>query len=387
MSTTFRLQDKLAMGSAQNTRSASRASGIRSGEHDHGDGHGHGHDHGHDHSHDHDHDHDHSHGVVDPSIATSERGLWAVKWSGILLLTISFVEVGVVALSGSTALLADMIHNFGDFATVIPLWIAFALMRREPARKFSFGYGRVEDLAGVLVVAVLFMNALLAGYEAISRMVRPEQVTHLGVVAIASLVSFAGNETVAILRIRVGREIGSAALVADGHHARVDGWTALAVLVGALGVYLGFPLADPIAGVVITIAIFGVVWTSAKTIFTRILDGVEPETLDELRSAALEVGGVENVTDLRARWMGHQLYAEASVIVASSLSVGEAHTIASAVEHQLVHHVPHVSGAIIHVCPADSAGAEFHAIDPECSDCDDGCVESVAEAGERSGAD
>ncbi len=349
------------MGTAQHTHD----------QHDTGHKHGHGHDHGHDHGHGHGHgDHEHSHGVVDPSIASSERGLWAVKWSGILLLAISIVELTVVAMSHSTALLADMIHNFGDFATVVPLWVAFALMRREPGRGFSFGYGRVEDLAGVLVVAVLFMNALFAGYETISRIVNPQPIGHLGIVAIASIVSFVGNESVAIIRIKVGREIASAALIADGHHARADAWTALAVLAGATGVYLGFPIADPIAGIVITIAIFGIVWTSAKTIFTRILDGVDPETLDQLRAAALEVSGVKDITDLRARWMGHQLYAEASVVVASSLSVGEAHTIAAAVEHQLVHHVPHVSNALIHVCPAGNVGAEFHAVDPECGDCD-----------------
>lgn len=345
------------MGTAQHTHGAT--------DHGHSGGHSHG---------------DHSHGVVDPSIATSQRGLWAVKWSGILLLTVSFVELAVVAMSRSTALLADMIHNFGDFATVIPLWVAFALMKRKPGREFSFGYGRVEDLAGVLIVAVLFTNALLAGYEAISRMFHPQAISHLGIVAVASLVSFAGNEAVAMIRIRVGREIGSAALIADGHHARVDGWTALAVLLGALGVYLGFPLADPIAGFLITIAIFGIVWTSAKTIFTRILDGVDPATLDQLRAAALEVSGVEDITDLRARWMGHRLYAEASVIVASSLSVGEAHVIAAAVEHQLVRHVPHVSDAIVHVCPADNAGAEFHAIDPACGDCDLNEAQTLSES-------
>lgn len=329
---------------------------------------GHEHTHaGHDHSgHDH---HDHSHGVVDPSIATSERGLWAVKWSGIMLLTISVIELVVVLMSRSTALMADMIHNFGDAATVAPLWVAFALMRRAPARKFSFGYGRVEDLAGVLVVAVLVANALFAGYEAISRLLHPEPIGHLGIVAIASLVSFAGNEGVAMLRIKVGREIGSAALIADGHHARVDGWTALAVLAGAIGVYFGFPLADPIAGVIITIAILGVVWTSARTIFTRILDGVEPETLDQLTHAAREVEGVRGVTDLRARWIGHQLFAEANVIVSAELTVAEAHTIAAAVEHALVHHVAHVASAVIHVCPATQAGAEYHAVDAACGDC------------------
>jgi cation diffusion facilitator family transporter len=343
-----------------------------------------GHDSGHGAQHGHSHGQEHSHGVVDPSIATSERGLWAVKWSGILLLAVSFVELVIFAMSHSTALLADMIHNFGDFATVIPLWIAFALRRREPGRRFSFGYGRVEDLAGVLIVAVLFTNALFAGYEAISHMFKPQVITHLAVVAIASLISFAGNETVAILRLRVGREIGSAALIADGHHARVDGWTALAVLAGVLGVYLGFPIADPIAGIVITVAIFGIVWTSARTIFTRILDGVEPETLDRLRAAALEVSGVEDVSDLRARWIGHELYVEASVIVASALSVGEAHTIASAVEHQLVHHVKHVSDATIHVCPADNIGAAHHGVDAECDDCDEPTAAAKGEADIRS---
>ncbi|HXC24787.1 MAG TPA: cation diffusion facilitator family transporter, partial [Gemmatimonadaceae bacterium] len=166
------------------------------------------------------------------------------------------------------------------------------------------------------------------------------------------------------------REIGSAALIADGQHARVDGWTALAVLVGAVGVWLGFPLADPIMGLVITVAILGVVWSSAKTIFTRILDGVEPSVIDDLRRAALEVSGVRDVADVRARWIGHRLYAEANVIVAAELTVGEGHTIAAAVEHQLIRHVPHVQDALIHVCPADNAGAEYHAVNADCVACE-----------------
>jgi len=324
----------------------------------------HVHDHaGHDHA-------GHSHGVVDPSIATSERGLWAVKWSGIILITIALVELGVVAMSGSTALLADMIHNFGDAATVIPLWIAFVLMRRTPRRGFSFGYGRVEDLAGVLIVGVLLSNALFAGYEAVTRIVHPEPITHLGIVAVTSLISFVGNETIAMLRIKVGREIGSAALIADGQHARVDGWAALAVLAGAGGVWFGFPLADPIMGLVITAAILGVVWTSAKTIFTRILDGVEPSVIDDLRRAATEVSGVRGVTDVKARWIGHKLYAEANVVVSATLTVGEGHTIAAAVQHQLIRHVPHVENALIHVCPEDNASAEHHVVDAECAECD-----------------
>ena len=333
-----------------------------------------GHDHsGHDHSgHDHSgHGHEgHSHGVVDPSIATSERGLWATKWSGIVLVAIGLVELIVFAASGSAALLADLIHNFGDAATVIPLWIAFAMARRRPSAGFSFGYGRAEDLAGVAVVIALFANGVIAGYESIRRLLHPEPIEYLGLVSAMGIVGFLGNEGVAMLRIKVGREISSAALIADGHHARVDGWTSLAVVAGALGVKLGFPLADPIVGLLITVAIFGIVWNAAKTIFTRILDGVDPETLAQVGAMARGVEGVRDVFGVRARWVGHRLHAEANVVVSPELSVGEGHAIATAVQHRLVQHMPHVSAAVIHICPDGHAGEEHHGVDAECRDCE-----------------
>ena len=335
------------------------------------------HTHAHDHA-GHDHGEDshggrshegHSHGVIDPSIATSERGLWATKWSGIILVAIALIELAVFAATGSTALLADLIHNFGDAATVIPLWIAFAMARRRPSAGFSFGYGRAEDLAGVAVVIALFANAIIAGYESFYRLLHPEPIHYLGLVIGMGLFGFVGNEGVAMLRIKVGREIGSAALIADGHHARVDGWTSLAVVAGAVGVKLGFPLADPIVGLLITLAIFAIVWNAAKTIFTRILDGVEPETLEQLGAMARGVDGVRDVFGVKARWVGHKLHAEANVVVSPSLSVGEGHAIATAVQHRLVQHVPHVTAAVIHVCPDGSAGEEHHAVDAECRDC------------------
>jgi cation diffusion facilitator family transporter len=335
---------------------------IAGRHHDHdGHDHGHGHD-GHDH-------HGHSHGVVDPSIATSERGLWVTKVSGLVMLAVALLELGVYAASRSAALLADMIHNFGDAATVIPLWIAFALARRAPRAGFSFGYGRAEDLAGVAVVVALFVNALIAGYESLERLFHPEPVTHLGAVGAMAIIGFLGNEGVAMLRIRVGREINSAALIADGHHARVDGWTSLAVLAGAICVRLGFPIADPIIGLLITAAIFAIVWSAAKTIFTRVLDGVDPSTIAELQAAALGVDGVRDVTGVRARWVGHRLHAEANVIVAPELSVGEGHAIATAVQHRLLRHMPHVSDAVIHVCPDGHAGEEHHSVDAGCAKC------------------
>src|SRR5918993_1333512 len=242
----------------------------------------------HDHLHGHE-EHGHAHGAVDPSIATSEWGMWAVKWSFVGLFVTALLQVVVVALTGSVALLSDTIHNFGDALTAVPLWIAFALSRLGASRRFTFGYGRVEDLAGVVVVLIILFSAVVAGYQAIDRLIQPQPVGLLWAVAVAGAVGFTGNEAVAIFRIRVGRQIGSAALVADGYHARTDGWTSLAVVVGAVGVWLGYPLADPLVGLLIAAAILAIVWQSGKMVFTRLLDGVDPSVTDEIRQVAARV--------------------------------------------------------------------------------------------------
>src|SRR5215210_5226458 len=238
--------------------------------------------------------HGHTHGAVDPTIVTSGRGIWAIKWSFVGLMATALLQLVVVLMSGSVALLSDTIHNFGDAATAIPLWIAFALTRLGASRRFTFGYGRVEDLAGVVIVLIILFSAVVAGYQAVERLINPQPVGFLWAVAAASLVGFMGNEAVAVFRIRVGREIGSAALVADGYHARTDGWTSLAVLLGAVGVWLGYPLADPIVGLLIAAAILVIVWQSGKAVFTRLLDGVEPEAIEEIRHTASRVPGVED---------------------------------------------------------------------------------------------
>src|ERR687890_516150 len=307
-------------------------------------------------------EHDHSHGVVDPSLVASERGIWAVKWSFIGLFITALVQVVVVLLSGSVALLSDTIHNFGDAATAIPLGVAFALTRLGASRRFTFGYGRVEDLAGVIVVLIILFSAVVAAYQAVERLIHPQTVGFLWAVAAASLVGFVGNEAVAAFRIRVGRQIGSAALVADGYHARTDGWTSLAVLLGAVGMWLGYPLADPIVGLLITAAILGIVWQSGKAVFTRLLDGVEPEIIEEVREAAGHVPGVEHVAEVRARWVGHRLHAEVNVAVGPELTVAEGHEIAREVNHQLTHHLGYLGTAVIHVDPLQEAGEEHHHI-------------------------
>ena len=215
--------------------------------------------------------HRHLHGIADPTIVTTARGMWALKWSCVGLFVTAGFQLVVVAFSGSVALLADTIHNFGDAATALPLWVAFALARRRPTERFTYGFGRLEDLAGMAILLIMALSALLAGYEAVTRLMHPQPVAYLGTVAVASVVGFLGNEAVAIFRIKVGHAIGSAALIADGYHARVDGWTSVAVLVGALGVWLGYPLADPVIGLVITVAILWLVWQSGAMVLHRAL--------------------------------------------------------------------------------------------------------------------
>lgn len=164
------------------------------------------------HTHDH-HHHPHTHGAMDPSIATSKRGMWAIQWSFAGLIATALLQVAVVMVSNSVALLADTIHNIGDALTAVPLAVAFMVVRLKPTRKFTYGWGRVEDLAGVAVVLTILLSAILAGYEAIDRFFHPADIRFLWAVIAASVIGFIGNEAVAMLRIRVGKEIGSAALI------------------------------------------------------------------------------------------------------------------------------------------------------------------------------
>jgi cation diffusion facilitator family transporter len=320
------------------------------------------HFHPHDPSQSHQHTHDHTHGTIDPALLATERAIWAVKWSLIGLAATAVFQAVIVFFSGSVALLADTIHNIADAGTAIPLWIAFALARRKPSRRFTYGYGRVEDVAGVVIVLTILLSAVLAGYESIARLLRPQSVEHLLAVAIASLTGFAGNELVAVFRIRVGKQINSAALVADGYHARVDGLTSLAVLFSALGVWLGYPLADPLIGLLITALILPIVWESGKAVFTRLLDGVDPEVTDEITHALSHTQGVRDVTEVRLRWSGHRLHAEVNLAVSRELSVGGGHAIAVEARHQLLHKLSYLSTVTVHVDPEHLSGENHHGI-------------------------
>jgi cation diffusion facilitator family transporter len=304
--------------------------------------------------------HGHAHGVIDPTIATTSRGIWAIKWSFIMLGATALFQLVIVYFSGSVALLADTIHNIGDAGTAIPLWVAFVLVRRKPSIRFTHGLGRVEDIAGVIIVAIILFSAIVAGWESIERLISPQEIAFLGWVAAAGIIGFIGNEAVAVFRIRVGREIDSAALIADGYHARVDGLTSLAVVIGAIGVWLGFPLADPIVGLIITAMILGIVWQSGKAVFTRMLDGTEPNVLDEIEHVTGHIGGIRAVEEVRARWLGHRLAVELDIAVDAGASLAEADEIANALEKELAGHIPALGRAVIRVRP-HRAGAPSEA--------------------------
>jgi cation diffusion facilitator family transporter len=284
---------------------------------------------------------------------TSRQGIRAL-WISLLILGVTAaLQAVVVVLSSSVALLGDTLHNVADALTAVPLAVAFLIGRRPPTRRYTYGYGRAEDLAGIVIVVVIAASAAVAAYEAVDRLVHPADVTHLPYVAIAAVIGFLGNEVVARYRIGVGRRIGSAALVADGLHARTDGFTSLAVLLGAGGVALGWAWADPVIGLVITVAILVVLKDAAREVYRRLMDAVDPALVDRAEAVLAGTPGVLDVGRLRLRWIGHQLHAEMDLLVPPTLTVAEAHAIAVDAEHRLLHDVPRLTAVTIHTDPAD----------------------------------
>ncbi|SDT18769.1 cation diffusion facilitator family transporter [Actinopolymorpha singaporensis] len=332
------------------------------------DGHGHGHgSHGHrsgswlaklrhvvtPHSHD-------TADVVDGALEASRRGMRALWISFAALMVTAAAQAVLVSVTSSVALLGDTLHNFADALTAVPLAIAFLLGRRAATRRFTYGLGRTEDLAGLVVVLVIAGSAGLAAWEAVDRLTHPRQVTNLGWLVLAGLVGFAGNELVARYRIKVGKQIGSAALVADGLHARTDGFTSFAVLLSAGGIAAGWSWADPVVGLLITLAIVSVLWGAAREVFGRLLDGVDPHLVHLTEQVAAETPGVAAVQTVRLRWVGHALHAEIDIAVDSRLSIVDAHNIAHDAEHRLLHAVPRLVRSNIHTNPLGPQGQLAH---------------------------
>ncbi len=336
--------------------------------HEHPHEHEHGPDHGHDHG---PHGHSHPRGVkgflyglfvphshdaadsIDDALEASKEGVRALKTSLFILLGTTIAQFVIVLISGSVALLADSIHNFSDALTAVPLWIAFILGRRVATRRYTYGFGRAEDLAGLFIVAVVALSAIVAAWQSITRLIHPETLHNLWWVAAAGVIGFIGNEAVAVYRIRVGQRIGSAALVADGVHARLDGFTSLAVVLGAIGVMLGFPLADPIVGILISIAIIILLWGTVRSIGRRLMDGIEPELVDRAMHALEHSPGVISVPSLQLRWVGHRLQGNATILVANG-PVSGADAITHEAQHALAHALPNLDSMVVRATAAPS---------------------------------
>lgn len=336
---------------------------------------GHGHDHGHSHdSHGHHHDHDHSHpsglkGVlhglfvphshdtsdsIDDALEAHSEGIRALKLSLMIMLLTTAAQAAVVAFSGSVALLADTIHNLSDALTAVPLWIAFVLSRRAATRRYTYGFGRSEDLAGLFIVLMIALSSVIAAWEAVDRIITPRPVENIGWVIAAGVIGFLGNEAVAVYRIRVGRRIGSAALVADGVHARTDGFTSLAVVLGGVGVLLGFPLADPLVGLLISVMIAVLLIGTVRSVGRRLMDGIEPELLGRAEHALEHVARIETVERVHLRWVGHRLHGDA-VVRTSAFSLAEADQVAEEAENALKRHLPTLDEVTVRVAATGPA--------------------------------
>lgn len=340
------------------------ASGERTRRHDHE--HGDAHDLNHDHGHTHDHDHHHPTGLkgvlyglfvphshdaadsIDDALEASTEGVRALVISLVILLVTTALQLVVVLFSGSVALLADTVHNFSDALTAIPLWVAFVLGRRVATRRYTYGYGRAEDLAGLFIIAVVALSAVVAAWQSIDRFIHPQPLHNLGWVVVAGLIGFAGNEAVAVYRIRVGQRIGSAALVADGVHARIDGFTSLAVVLGAIGVMVGLPWADPVVGLLISAAILVLLWGTVRSIGRRLMDGVEPDLVARLEHALADTAGVLAVDRTQLRWLGHRLHGAATLEL-DAATLREAEDVVARARAHATSHLPTLDGLVIEV--------------------------------------
>ena len=321
----------------------------------------HQHDHGDDHNHAHQtgirgwlngllrpHSHDHSDLAADRAFADNQDGIRTV-WLALAALTLtSILQLAIVFASGSVALLADTAHNIGDGLNSIPLLIAFYLARRVATRRYTYGYGRAEDIAGIFIVLSILVSAGIVFWESFQRLLNPQPMQNIGWVAVAAIIGFLGNEAVAVMQIRVGKRIGSAALVADGLHARTDGLTSLAVLIAAGGAWLGFSLIDPIIGLLIGVAILFITWDATKRMWFRLMDAVEPEIMDTVETAVSAHPQVQSIERLRLRWVGHQLHGDIQILLQPTANPA---TTLQDIRHSLHHELPKLTDFIVELAP------------------------------------
>jgi len=324
-------------------------------QHEH-ETHTHDHDHDHNEHNDDEHTHGHEHGKVDADLYGNRAGLRAVQISTAGMLLVAAIQFAIAWIGGSAGLFADALHNFGDVFTTIALWIAFVISNRAANQRYTYGYYRAEDLAGIFIVLVIIASAIASGVESILKLTSGNIPTRIYLSMAAALIGVAGNELLAQYKISVGKRINSVSLIADGHHSRIDGLTSLAAFIGLVGVRLGFPKADPIAGIVITIVIFTVVISTSRSVLQRLLDVVDPHVVPSIVATASAVPGVEEVTDVRARWVGHTLHVVMNIEVDAELTLSKAHAIAEEVRHRLFHDIKGISEVVVHTDPSSASG-------------------------------
>lgn len=304
------------------------------------------------------HRHSHDHASVDWELRTHAKAVRAIWVSTAWLGATAALQLGIVAISGSVGLFADALHNVGDVAGTASLWIALRLSRRAASDEFSYGWRRAEDLAGLFIVVAIAASAVLAGWESIAALLGGvREVTNLHLALAAALFGVVGNEAAALYRIRIGRQIGSVALVADGQHARTDGLTSAAAAIGLVGVWLGFPLADPLAGLAITTAIIWIGFRIGRDVLRRAMDGVEPSLLPRIREVVGGVDGVRGLHDVRARYLGRSLAVQLNAEADPDLPLCAAHDIAERIRHRIVHEFPQIVAVDVHLDPAGVDGA------------------------------
>jgi len=312
------------------------------------------HDHD-EHNHD-EHAHGHEHGKVDADLYGNRAGLRAVQISTAGMFLVAAIQFAIAWIGGSAGLFADALHNFGDVFTTIALWIAFVISNRAANQRYTYGYYRAEDLAGIFIVLVIIASAIASAVESIQKLTSGNIPTQIYLSMAAALIGVAGNELLAQYKISVGKRINSVSLIADGHHSRIDGLTSLAAFIGLIGVQLGFPKADPFAGIVITIVIVTVVFSTSRGVLQRLLDAVDPHVVPSIVTTATAVPGVEEVTDVRARWVGHTLHVVMNIEVDAELTLSKAHAIAEEVRHRLFHDVRGISEVVVHTDPSSASG-------------------------------
>lgn len=308
----------------------------------------------------HQHEHDHSELATDQAFLANDEGIRTVWFALALLLATTLLQVVIVWISGSIALLADTAHNLVDGLNSVPLLIAFYLARRAPTRRYNYGFGKAEDVAGIFIVLSILISAIYIFWESIPKLLHPEPLTNVGWVAAAAIIGAIGNETVAWFQIRSGRRIGSAALEADGLHARTDGITSLAVLLAALGSWLGFPIVDPIIGLLTGVIILFITRSAAVTMWYRLMDAIEPTLLTQAEAIVHQEEAVRKLARLRMRWMGNRLHAEVHIAVDAHLTTEASHAITERIRHQLFHQVARLAEVVIHVEPWGKRSEAYH---------------------------